>query len=143
MIVQATTYLLLGDSKRKYFLCFSCNFGNSCEILRSYRNSYYELELYSCHNGSRNNNGSIKNIIGVEIIHIGDQGKHELKPLLFCYCLVHHHHPLEHFGKDHICFFLRCDCGEDFLILFFLVRLQILLEFLLSPRKFSRSTSQL
>jgi hypothetical protein len=31
MIVQAATYLLLGDSKRRYFLCFSCNFGNSCE----------------------------------------------------------------------------------------------------------------
>jgi len=31
MIVQAATNLLLGDSKRRYFLCFSCNFGNSCE----------------------------------------------------------------------------------------------------------------
>ncbi len=31
MIVQVATYLLLGDSKRRYFLCFPWNFGNSCE----------------------------------------------------------------------------------------------------------------
>jgi hypothetical protein len=39
-----------------------------------------------------------QDIIGVEIIHRGDQGKHQQKPFLSRYSLVHHHHPLEHFG---------------------------------------------
>jgi hypothetical protein len=98
MIVQAATYLLLGDSKRDISCVSRAILEILARILRSYRNFYYELELYSCHNGSRNNNGNIKNIIGVEIIHTGDQGKHEQKPLLSRYCLVHHHHPLEHIG---------------------------------------------